>query len=152
MAKFDKKVWGGLAMAASIVAMFEGRSLVAYLDPPGIPTICYGHTGGVSIGDTATPEECEGLLAEDLKEAAVTFDKEVKIRVAEETRAALISFIYNAGSGSFKKSTLLKKLNAGDIKGACNELPKWVYAGGKRIQGLVNRRKAEQELCLKGIK
>ncbi|HGM8337746.1 TPA: glycoside hydrolase family protein [Pseudomonas aeruginosa] len=55
------------------------------------------------------------------------------------------------GETQFSRSTLLRKLNAGDVKGACAELSRWVYAGGKVYKGLVNRRKAERELCEQGL-
>jgi lysozyme len=66
--------------------------------------------------------------------------------------AALTSFAYNVGIDNFRKSTLLRKLNAGDIVGACNELPRWNKAKGQVLPGLVKRREAERQLCLKGIR
>ncbi len=66
-------------------------------------------------------------------------------------KAALASFVYNVGETQFSRSTLLRKLNAGDVKGACAELSRWVYAGGKVYKGLVNRRMAERELCEQGL-
>ncbi len=76
----------------------------------------------------------------------------VKVPLSEETRAAFISFVYNAGAGNFALSTMLKKVNAGDIAGGCRQLTRWVYAGGKKLPGLVLRREAERDLCLSGIK
>ncbi|MGA6579692.1 glycoside hydrolase family protein, partial [Providencia sp. NPDC089923] len=67
--------------------------------------------------------------------------------VDEHTKAALYSFAFNVGTGAFAKSTMLKKLNAGDQYGACEELKRWVYAGGKVWRGLVNRREAEAAIC-----
>jgi lysozyme len=65
--------------------------------------------------------------------------------------AAYTSFTYNVGVGAFEKSTLLRKLNGGDRVAACNELPRWVYARGVKLPGLVNRRREEQALCLSGL-
>jgi lysozyme len=72
------------------------------------------------------------------------------VRVSQDTFDALVSFTYNVGAGAFRTSTLLKKLNAGDTVGACNQLPRWNKAGGKVLPGLTRRRAAEQALCLKG--
>lgn len=141
---------GSLAMAVSVVGFFEGRSLVGYMDPVGIPTICYGHTATAKIGQTKTADECEVLLQQDLGVALNAVDKELP-DLAPETRAALGSFVYNVGEGAFRSSTLLRKARAGDMVGACNELPRWVYAGGRVLNGLVRRREAERALCLAGL-
>lgn len=139
-----------VSAAVAIVGYFEGRPLVGYLDPVGIPTVCYGHTKTAVVGQARSPEECEQLLANDLGEALAAVDKQLP-GIPPLTRAALGSFVYNAGSGNFNSSTLLRKAKAGDLVGACNELPRWVYAKGQRLAGLVNRREAERELCLQGL-
>jgi lysozyme len=127
---------------------FEGRSLLAYLDPVRIPTICEGITRGVKLGDVATPEQCDAALAEEVRRHAAAVDSYVHVPMSPNTYAALISFAYNAGDENLRNSTLLRKLNSGDRVGACNELPRWVYAGGRKLQGLVRRREAERKLCL----
>jgi len=142
---------GSLAMAGSIVGYFEGRELMGYLDPVGIPTICYGHTATAKIGQTKTAAECEELLQKDLGWSLSTVDRHLP-GIPAPTRAALGSFVYNVGIGSFESSTLLRKAIAGDMVGACNELPRWVYAKGRKLNGLVRRRDAERELCLDGFK
>ena len=141
---------GSLAMAASIVGYFEGRELIGYADPVGIPTICYGHTATAKVGDTKSPEECERLLQQDLGIALNAVDHALP-NLPAQTRAALGSFTYNVGVGAFNGSTLLRKAKSGDLIGACNELTRWVYAGGRKLKGLVNRRAAERELCLAGL-
>lgn len=141
---------GSLTMAVSIVGYFEGRELMGYVDPVGIPTICYGHTATAKVGDTKTPEECEQLLQQDLGIALNAVDHALP-NLPAQTRAALGSFTYNVGVGAFNGSTLLRKAKAGDLIGACNELPRWVYAGGRKLNGLVRRRDAERELCLAGL-
>lgn len=142
----------GLAVAMSIsttiVGYFEGRSLIAYLDPVGIPTICDGITAGVSLGDTATAEECDEKLEAELQVYAKQVERYVTVPLKPTQFAALTSFTYNVGLGNFKSSTLLRKLNAGDYEGACKELPRWVYAKGKKLRGLEIRRQKEMELCL----
>lgn len=138
------------AAALTLVTGFEGLRRTAYYDPPGIPTVCYGHTGNVQFNREYSFNECTALLQQDLGVAAGAVQRAAKVRLSQETFDALVSFTYNVGEGSLRKSTLLRKLNSGDIVGACNELPKWVYAGGVKLKGLVKRRAAEQALCLSG--
>lgn len=142
---------GATGMAGVLVSNFEGRSLVAYLDPVGIPTICEGVTRGVRLGQAKTPAQCDALLQQELTIAMAGVDRNVTKPQPETRRAALASFVYNVGESQFKASTLLRKLNAGDARGACAELSRWVYAQGKKLQGLVNRRAAERELCEAGL-
>lgn len=142
---------GALALAAGLLMPFEGKHLLAYLDPPGIPTICWGHTKGVTLGQVATDQQCVRFLKEDLAVADAAVSRLVKVPLANETRAALISFTLNTGQGNLARSTLLRKMNVGDIVGACNELPKWIYAKGVKLRGLVLRRAAERDMCLKGV-
>ncbi len=142
---------GSAAIAASVVAYFEGRELVGYLDPVGIPTVCYGHTTTAALGQVKTDTECEALLAEDLGQALAAVDIQLP-GLPPATRAALGSFVYNVGPGAFQRSTLVRKARAGDLVGACNELPRWVYAGGRKLNGLVRRREAERQLCLEGVR
>lgn len=142
---------GSVAMAVSVVSYFEGRQLVAYVDPVGIPTICYGHTATARVGQARTEAECEALLRQDLGIALSAVDRQLP-ELPPETRAALGSFVFNVGTGAFQSSTLLRKAKAGDLVGACNELPRWVYAGGRVLNGLVRRREAERDLCLEGLR
>lgn len=142
---------GSLAASASIVAYFEGERLTTYLDPVGIPTICYGHTGTAVMGQTKTLGQCRDLLSEDLGWAMAEVDKHLP-DAPPMVRAAFGSFTYNVGVGAFRSSTLLRKAKAGDLQGACNELPRWKHAGGRVLPGLVTRRATERELCLSGLK
>jgi len=139
-----------VAAAMSVVAYFEGYRPVAYLDPVSIPTICYGHTATARIGQTKTQAECDELLKADLGEALEAVDRQLP-NAPPLTRAAFGSFVYNVGAGAFNRSTLLRKAKDGDWSGACNELTRWVYAGGRQLPGLVARRQAERELCLSGL-
>lgn len=136
-----------VAIAAPPVMYFEGRELSAYLDIVGVPTICYGSTSGVKLGQTKTDAECTELLEGDLGKTVEQVNRLISIQQPATRVAALSSFAYNVGIGAFSKSTLLKKLNAGQIMAACAELDRWVYAGGKRIAGLVKRRSVERALC-----
>lgn len=142
---------GVLGMTGALVSWFEGRSLVAYLDPVGIPTICEGVTLGVKLGDQATPAQCDQLLQRELRIALTAVDRQVRVPLPDTRRAALGSFVYNVGERQFSSSTLLRLLNSGDVRGACAQLSRWVYAGGKQLAGLVNRRASERELCEVGL-
>lgn len=146
------KIAGGvIAAAMSLVAAYEGRSLVAYLDPVSIPTICEGYTHGVKMGDVATPEQCDELTRQEVVKALAVVDKSVSRPLPDGVRVALTSFVYNVGPGAYGGSTLLRMLKAGDVQGACNQLPRWVYAGGKKLRGLERRREAERQICLSGL-
>lgn len=136
-----------VAIAAPPVMYFEGRELIAYLDIVGVPTICYGSTTGVKLGQTKTDAECAELLQGELGKTVEQVKRLIKTPQPATRVAALSSFAYNVGIGAFSKSTLLKKLNAGQIMAACAELDRWVYAGGKRVEGLIKRRFVERALC-----
>ena len=127
----------------------EGRKYAAYKDVAGVWTVCDGHTGrDIVRGKTYTDRECDQLLWKDLQPAKRTVDSLVKVPLGEYQRAALYSFVFNVGSDAFSKSTLLRKLNKGDHAGACEEMRRWVYAGGMRWKGLQNRREMERSMCL----
>lgn len=161
---------GAIAIAATLVMHFEGKRNVQYFDPPGIPTIGYGHTEGVKIGDTATDKQIREWMKQDLTKSAQIFAKYVNVPVPQVSAAAFLDFILNGGSGTFSKSTLLKKLNTGDLKGACEQLDRFVCfhtspgAGDKagtcwtadfhmkRLKQLAERRQTEKEICLQGVK
>ncbi|ECJ2227632.1 lysozyme [Salmonella enterica] len=145
---------GGASAVAIAAAMLgshdglEGRRYVPYRDVAGVLTICDGHTGKDIIpGRRYNDAECDALLNKDLAQVAARIDPLIKVSIPNSERAALYSFAYNVGTGAFAKSTLLKKLNAVDHAGACNELKRWTYAGGRQWKGLVTRREIEREVC-----
>lgn len=139
------------AIAVTCVSGFEGLRQVAYSDPVGIPTICFGETKGVRLGDSATLEQCKGMLSDSLEIANRGVDSCVRTYLPDTRRAAFVSMTYNIGVGNFCSSTLVRKLNAGDVIGACNEMLRWNRAKGIVLPGLTKRRAAEREMCLKGI-
>lgn len=139
--------------AAPVVSFFEGGFYnKAFLDPVGIPTICFGHTEGVKLGQAKTDSECMALFMDDLNAASSAVERCVKPALPEKTRTAFVSFTYNVGAEAFCGSTAARMLNAGDFYAACNQLDRWVYAKGIELPGLVNRRGEEKKLCLEGLK
>lgn len=153
-----KKMAAGVAAAViatstPFIAKWEGLSLVAYKDIVGVPTVCYGETRGVQMGDKYTKAECEDMLRKSVAEyysklQPYMTNKDIPIGV----QASLLELAYNVGIQAAGTSTMMKLANQGKYKEACNELDKWVKAGGKRVQGLVNRRAdSKVNLCLKGI-
>ena len=151
MALTNRSKAGWCAIAVACVSGFEGLRTSAYLDPVLIPTACYGETKGIRMGQKFTVDECKGMLAESLEIANRQVDSCVRVLLPDTRRAALVSFAYNVGGGNLCSSTLVRKLNAGDTAGACQELPKWVYAKGIKLPGLVKRREAERQMCMQGL-
>lgn len=147
-------VAGGGAIAIATVFLggkdgVEGRVYEPYKDVAGVWTVCDGHTGADIIkGKKYADRECDRLLMQDLQPVKKAVDGLVKVQLNEYQRAALYSFTYNVGTSAFSKSTLLKRLNSGDQAGACEEMRRWVYAGGMKWKGLQNRRDMERSLCL----
>ena len=129
-----------------IVKEAEGLRLSAYLCPAGIPTIGYGHTKGVKLGDTCTKEQAEKWLENDFFTAKQEVKAVVKVPLRENQLDALASFVFNLGVRKLTQSTLLKKLNAGDYSGAAAEFDKWVFAGKVKLNGLIKRRAKERKL------
>lgn len=144
---------GGALLVAAIglIGGYEGLRTVAYKDVVGVPTICFGETRGVKMGDTATVEQCKEMLGDGITDFAARLDKCLTAKVPDKPYMTFLSLAYNVGTGAVCKSTLVKKANAGDVRGACNELPKWNRAGGRVIPGLTKRRLDEQRICLEGV-
>jgi lysozyme len=138
------------AAALSLIAGYEGLRQRPYLDAVQIPTVCYGHTGPDIQPRWYSAEECRTMLAQDASKAAAAVRRLARVPMTQPVFDALTSFTFNVGEGNLASSTLLRKLNAGDTVGACNELPRWNKAGGRVLPGLVARRAAEQQLCLSG--
>jgi lysozyme len=155
MASRNQKIAGAVAASAALTALatgfishWEGRELRAYRDIVNVWTICDGETKGVKAGDVATPAECDAMLALNLRVYEVALDKCLNASVPGSMKVALLSWTYNVGSGAACRSTLIRKANAGDLRGACAELLKWDRAGGKKVRGLTRRREAEHKLCM----
>lgn len=145
-------VVGALSLSAAglvSIAGYEGYSDEAYIPVPGdVPTIGYGSTAGVQMGDTITPPKALERLVRDVGVAESAIGRCVKVPLYQHEYDAFASLAYNIGSEAFCSSTLVRKLNAGDYSGACQELKRWVYVDGRRVQGLVNRREKELQMCM----
>ncbi|MBS1815754.1 MAG: lysozyme [Acidobacteria bacterium] len=132
--------------ALNLARQSEGLRQVAYQDSVGVWTIGYGHTSGVTQGQTCSVDEAEAWLRSDMDAAAFAVNRLVKVPLDQGQFDALCDFVFNLGSGKLRSSTLLQKLNAGDYAGARAEFSRWVYAGGVQLGGLIARRNAEASL------
>ncbi|MBZ8133209.1 lysozyme [Afifella sp. IM 167] len=139
-------------LAVGFVGGWEGKHNTAYRDIVGVPTICFGETRGVEMGDTATDEECAAMLGDGLVEFEAGIRRCLKNpdQIPDKSYVAFLSAAYNIGQRAFCGSSMARRWNAGNLEGACDALLLWNKAGGRVIRGLVNRRKAERELCLEG--
>lgn len=127
---------------------YEGMVLQGYVDPIGVVSACAGHTKYAVLGKTYTREECDELLQDDLVEHAEgVLACTPGISENPYVLGAAVSFTFNVGVGAYCRSTMARKLNAGDLAGGCAELSRWTKAGGKELKGLVKRRAAERALC-----
>ena len=142
------------ALAAVLIAAvgaFEGLRTVAYRDPVGIPTICFGETRGVRMGDRATVAECKAMLGSRLLEFESGIARCLRnpAAIPDGAWAASVSLAYNIGVGGFCKSSVRRNLDAGNVRAACDSFRRFVYARGIKLPGLVKRREAERAMCLK---
>ena len=133
----------------SLIKEFEGCELTAYKDIVGVWTIGYGHTKTVKPGMKITQRGAEELLRHDLAWVEAVINKYVKAPLTQNQYDAVASLIYNVGGTAFSKSTILRKLNAGDIYGASLEFKRWNKAGGRIVNGLIRRREAERAQFVK---
>ena len=130
------------------IATHEGYRSEAYKDAVGIPTIGFGETAGVKMGDKTTPERALVQLLESTEKHADAIRQCIHVPLYQHEFDAYISLAYNIGTGAFCRSTLVKKLNAKDYAGACEEIRRWNKAGGKVLPGLVKRRDVEYRTCM----
>lgn len=135
---------------AAIIKQFEdanGPALVAFRPTPNdVPTIAWGHTHGVTMGMTCTPEQAEIWFQEDMAWAQEAVLSAVKIPLNQNQFDALVSFTENEGATQFQDSTLLRLLNAGNYSGCVAQFARWIYQKGVVLPGLVTRRQQEAAL------
>ena len=111
-----------------LVKRFEGLYTDAYICPAGVPTIGYGHTGNVELGQSITPQEAEDILQKDMQKFSVAVENTIKVELNDNQFSALVSFAFNCGASSLRVSTLCRKLNTGDYDCVPSELSRWVKA------------------------
>jgi lysozyme len=143
---------GAATLLLATVPLHEGKSLVGYRDPAGIPTKCFGDTHDVAVGKRYGEAECLVSLRDQL---AAHADGVLRctpgLKGHDNQTAAAVSLAYNVGVGAYCRSSVARRFNAGDFKSGCAEMSKYVYAGGKVLPGLIKRRAAERALCEKGL-
>jgi lysozyme len=144
---------------AEFIAGFEGFSARLYNDPAGHCSIGFGHQVHQGKCDGREPQEFKDgitrkkgirMLRDDAKVAADEINRSVTVPLKQTQFDALVSFVFNVGTGAFRESTLLRRLNKGRYRDVPEQLDRWVFAGGKKLDSLVERRRAEGRLFREG--
>lgn len=154
----SKRVISAAALATLIAVPAEGIRQIAYYDPPGILTVCRGHTGpDVIKGKKYSLAECDQFMSDDMRKAVEAVDR-CQPGLPVEVLAAFSDAAFNLGpviACNPEKSTAARMLKSGNLEGACNQLPRWDKAriAGVMVAlpGLTKRRAEERELCMKGV-
>ena len=149
-----RTVGAAAVLAAALAAPAEGLRTVAYRDPVGIPTICFGATKGVKMGDVTTVEACKLRLTAEMQEAVEQVDR-CQPGLPPKVLAAFADATYNMGptiACDTGRSTAARLLASGQHRLACQQLPRWnkarVAGAAIALPGLTKRRQAEMDLCL----
>jgi lysozyme len=141
-----------LALSASAlvgIAVHEGYREEAYIPVPGdVPTIGFGTTGGVKMGEKTSPERALIRLLNDSNKFQNAVKRCAPVPMHQHEFDVYVSLTYNIGEGAFCKSTLAKRLNEGDYEGACREILRWNKFRGRELPGLTKRRTEEYHKCL----
>lgn len=155
------KASGGVAAAVVALAIpflmqWEGKRNYAYLDTianPPVWTVCYGQTGPRAYeGAYYTDAECMEMLTAEVWKFYNRMDPMMTNReIPVSVQFGLLELMYNVGDGNFRTSTILRLANEGKYREACLQLDRWVKAGGVTVRGLVNRRNASEEMCMKDM-
>lgn len=138
--------------ALDLIKQFEGLELHPYQDVVGVWTIGYGATYGLDrsrvTGDhpVVTEEQAEALLVRDVGRFERSVERLVTVPIDDWQKGALVSFAFNLGAGALQSSTLLKRVNGDEWEDVPNQFMRWVFAGGRKLPGLIRRRAAEAEL------
>lgn len=148
---FDRKNIAAISLSATAlvaIALHEGYKENAYIPLAGdSPTIGFGTTSGVKLGDRTSPEKALQVALRDIQKFEGALKQCVKVPLTQGEYDVYISLSYNIGSGNFCRSTLVKKLNGQDYEGACKEILRWDQFKGKRLPGLTKRRQEEYIKC-----
>lgn len=137
-------------LAIKFIKNEEGCILHSYADIVGKMTIGIGHLirKGEDFSAGLTEDEAEKLLRKDLYSTADAVCRLTNVSISDNQYSALLSLVFNIGSGNYQASTLRSQLNRGEYSAAADEFPKWCWAGGKKSKGLYNRRIREHNLFL----
>jgi lysozyme len=157
----NARILAAVAVAGGLAIPAEGLRQVAYRDPVGVLTVCWGHTATVQPGKVYSLDECRALLDKDMT-AAVTAVDRCQPGLPDSVLIAFADSVFNLGPKVAcdtrpppHGSTAARMLKAGDYVGACNQLPRWSYArvAGQMVQlpGLVKRREHARQVCLSGL-
>lgn len=144
----------GLGLAVPMVSHHEGMWLVAKPDKlaHGIPTVCFGETEGVRVGDRYTPKQCEDMLEKKLVRYANSAAECIYVPVSAKMFSTFIDLNYNIGEAAFCGSSAARLINEKRYEAGCEAMRAWTNAGGQFRQGLLNRRLDEIAVCIEGIK
>lgn len=152
MQKPTRNAIAALSLSATAlvgIVTYENYTDRAIIPVPGdVPTVGFGTTDGVKLGDTTTPPKALSRALTDIAKFEGALKRCVKVPLAQHEYDAYVSLSYNIGSGAFCNSTLVKKLNASDYVGACQEILKWDKFKGKPLRGLTIRRQGEYAQCV----
>lgn len=138
--------------AYELIAKWEGFSSTPYLCPANIATVGYGSTyypdgRKVQLSDKPITEaKAMDILCQNTEYKVKGINRYLNIQLKQHQFDAIVSFVYNVGLEAFRTSTMLRKINMGDVKGAGAEFDRWVYSNGKKLRGLVNRRRDERAM------
>ncbi|MBU9575122.1 lysozyme [Burkholderia multivorans] len=131
----------------NLIKRFEGFSPTIYICPAGYPTIGYGHVvlahEREQFAAGITQNDATAILRKDVGIAERAVVRLISVPLTDGQFDALVSFTFNLGAGALQRSTLRRKVNRGEHEGVPAELTKWVWAAGKKISGLIHRRKVE---------
>lgn len=141
-----------LEQLAKFLEEVEGFSATIYKDSGGVDTIGIGTLWKKGMPTKVTKEEARAMCINDAKSRLAALEKLCKVQINDNQRIALVSFMYNLGISALQKSTLLKKLNAGNYLGAAEEFLRWNKDNGVIVKGLTNRRVKERAKFLEDIK
>ena len=132
----------------ALIKQYEGFAAHIYICPAGYATIGYGHVvqRGESFDEPIEREEAEALLKSDVKQAELAVARYIDVPLTTNQFDALVSFTFNLGAGALQRSTLRRKVNRSEHAQVPSEFNRWVYAGGKKLKGLIARRQTEAAL------
>ena len=151
----ERKAVAALALsAAAFVGLIvsEGYTDNAIIPVKGdVPTYGFGTTDGVKMGDKTDPVAAVKMALRDVTKFEGAIKECVKVPLSQNEYDAWVSFTYNIGSTAFCKSTAVRLLNAGQYRQACDQMLRWVYVKGNKVQGLVNRRQKEHAQCISDL-